>query len=85
MEEAEVMALQGDASVKELQTEARALKRLCVEYSDAREYGMSDTDLTAAKAMKLLEEDSNSVKSVVRCANGVKARIAVARAMSDKS
>ena len=84
LEESEQHGLQGDSSVKELQQEARALKRLCVEYSDAREYGKTDEDFTAHKAMRLLEDGSNAVKSVVRCANGVKARIAVAKAMAKK-
>ena len=64
--------------------EARKLKRLCVEYSDAREYGKTDEDFTAHKAMRLLEDGSNAVKSVVRCANGVKARIGVEKAMAKK-
>ena len=55
-----------------------------MEYSDAREYGKTDEDFTAHKAMRLLEDGSNAVKSVVRCANGVKARIAVAKAMAKK-
>ena len=84
MEESEEHNLQGDQSVKELQQEARKLKRLCVEYSDAREYGKTEKDFTAHKAMRLLEDGSNAVKAVVRCANGVKARIAVAKAMAKK-
>ena len=44
LEESEQHGLQGDSSVKELQQEARKLKRLCVEYSDAREYGKTEKD-----------------------------------------
>ena len=84
LEESEMQGLQGDPSVTELTAEARKLKRLCVEYSDAREYGKSEKEFTAHKAMRLLEDGSNAVKSVVRCANGVKARIAVAKAMAKK-
>ena len=79
--EAGSLDISSDLNVANLKEEARKLKKVCNAFSDAREYGVGadDSPLSGEEAMRLLEEGSNLLKSVVRTANAVKAAISFER------
>ena len=79
--EAESLDLSSDVNLVTLKDEARKLKKVCNAFSDAREYGVGPNDgpLSGTEAMRLLEEGSNLLKSVVRTANAVEAAISFER------
>ena len=78
--DAEALGIAEDDSIKNLNREARALKKMLQAFNDASEWGAKDTELTAEASMKLIEDGSNSLRAVVRCAQSAKSCVALARA-----
>ena len=80
LSDAESLGIAEDPSVKNLNREARNLKKQIQAFNDASEWGERDSSITAEAAMKLLEEGSNALKAVVRTAQSAKSVVALARA-----
>ena len=77
--DAESLGIADDDSVKSLNREARLLKKQIQAFNDASEWGERDSSLTADAAMKMLEDGSNALKAVVRCAQSAKSAVAPAQ------